>query len=228
MAAMTGAAAHVRRNAVAYLALFVALGGTSYAVVALPRGSVGTRELKASAVTSAKVKNGALRRKDFKRGVLLRGRRGATGPQGPTGATGAPGSPGPSVVTRATFTGDQPAGAAALVTMANGTWTQAANEIDQFFGRVTIDNPSTAQCGPNHLATLDVRVGAARFLLLTLDSDDYPSAGTAQYEIPATQRRAFFEPGTDTPRALTVSWKDDCTGTHFRLRNAQVDVVGIR
>jgi hypothetical protein len=38
--------AHLRVNAVAYLALFVALGGTSYAAVSLPAGSVGNRQIR--------------------------------------------------------------------------------------------------------------------------------------------------------------------------------------
>ena len=39
----------------ASLALILALGGTSYAVTSLPRNSVGTKQLKADAVTSSKV-----------------------------------------------------------------------------------------------------------------------------------------------------------------------------
>jgi hypothetical protein len=42
-------------NVVSSLALFVALGGTSYAVA---RNSIGTRELKNNAVTSAKASAG--------------------------------------------------------------------------------------------------------------------------------------------------------------------------
>jgi hypothetical protein len=41
---------------VATIALFVALGGTGYAAIALPAGSVGTKQLKNGAVTSAKIK----------------------------------------------------------------------------------------------------------------------------------------------------------------------------
>ena len=44
-------------NVMATIALFVALGGGAYAAIKLPRNSVGTAELKSSAVTSAKVKN---------------------------------------------------------------------------------------------------------------------------------------------------------------------------
>ena len=45
---------------VACIALFVALGGTSYAAVKLPANSVGTAQLKNGAVTGAKVKDGSL------------------------------------------------------------------------------------------------------------------------------------------------------------------------
>jgi hypothetical protein len=65
----------------ATLAVVIALGGTSYAVTALPRNSVGTAQLKAHAVTKAKLA----------RGVSLAGPR---GPQGPTGPAGAPGTAG--------------------------------------------------------------------------------------------------------------------------------------
>jgi hypothetical protein len=83
--------------AVAFVALLVALGGTSYAVVALPANSVGKKQLRANAVTSVKVKNGALLRKDFKRGQL------PAGPRGPAGARGPQGLPGPSGATNVTL-----------------------------------------------------------------------------------------------------------------------------
>jgi hypothetical protein len=79
---------------IACIALTVALGGTSYAAVTLPRGSVGTAQLKKNAVVSAKVKNRSLLAVDFKRGQLPRGARGPQGPSGATGATGATGAKG--------------------------------------------------------------------------------------------------------------------------------------
>jgi hypothetical protein len=45
---------------ISILALFVALGGTSYAITQLPKNSVGTTQLKKNAVTGAKVKDGSL------------------------------------------------------------------------------------------------------------------------------------------------------------------------
>jgi hypothetical protein len=79
---------HFRGNIVGYVALFVALGGVSYAAVTLPAGSVGTKQLKRNAVISSKVKNGSLLRNDFKAGQLPRGATGSAGVQGPTGPQG--------------------------------------------------------------------------------------------------------------------------------------------
>ena len=57
---------HVRRlrpspaMVVACIALTVALGGTSYAAITLPKNSVGTKQLKKNAVTGLKVKANAI------------------------------------------------------------------------------------------------------------------------------------------------------------------------
>jgi hypothetical protein len=45
---------------VACVALFVALGGTSYAAIKLPANSVGTKQIKNSAVTAAKIADGSV------------------------------------------------------------------------------------------------------------------------------------------------------------------------
>ncbi|HEX5641197.1 MAG TPA: hypothetical protein VFZ86_02535, partial [Thermoleophilia bacterium] len=45
---------------VAIVALVLSLGGTSYAAIVLPAGSVGTTQLKKNAVVGSKVKNGSL------------------------------------------------------------------------------------------------------------------------------------------------------------------------
>jgi hypothetical protein len=57
----------------------------------VPRGSVGTPQLKAGAVTGLKVKDGSLAAADFKAGELPAG---AQGPKGDTGAAGPPGMSG--------------------------------------------------------------------------------------------------------------------------------------
>jgi hypothetical protein len=50
--------------------LFVALGGTGYAAIALPANSVGSKHVKKNAVTSKKVKNRTLKAADLAAGVI--------------------------------------------------------------------------------------------------------------------------------------------------------------
>jgi hypothetical protein len=88
-------------NLLATLAVFIALGGTSYAIVGLPRNSVGPRqvragavgpsEIRANAVRSRQVKARSLRLSDLSNRVrrALRGQRGAAGPPGPAGVAAA-------------------------------------------------------------------------------------------------------------------------------------------
>src|SRR4051794_2689954 len=86
-------------NVTSCLALFIALGGTSYAVTSLPRNSVGSNqlrsksvgssELKTSAVSSRAIKNGSVLTTDLSAAARasLRGQTGAAGPAGPAGTT---------------------------------------------------------------------------------------------------------------------------------------------
>jgi hypothetical protein len=156
--------ATVRRNLVAWLALFVALGGTSLA--ASHYLITSTKQIKPSVL---KVLHGA----DGKPGppgpAGAAGARGATGPAGPQGNAGSagsigtrgepglqgsPGTNGTAVVARPrsvasvetastnphtpTFKGDALAGAA---------WTQGPPELEQFMGEVEMTAPAEAQCG---------------------------------------------------------------------------------
>jgi hypothetical protein len=85
--------------AVAYLALFVALGGTSYAALTITgknvkNGSLTGADIKDASLRTADVKNGSLLGQDFKQGQLPAGPRGLTGQTGATGRPGQPGKPG--------------------------------------------------------------------------------------------------------------------------------------
>jgi hypothetical protein len=77
--------AHVTyANVTATAALFVALGGVSYAAIRLPPGSVGTRQIRDGAVTRSKIDP-----------VTRRALAGRTGPAGLNGAPGVNGAAGP-------------------------------------------------------------------------------------------------------------------------------------
>src|SRR5215471_14065968 len=90
--ALVGVTHHLRRNLVAYLALFVSLSGTSYAASAtlLPKNSVG----------SAQVINRSLQKADLSKKAVT-ALHGARGPQGSTGAQGPPGPAGVAGTARA-------------------------------------------------------------------------------------------------------------------------------
>src|SRR3954470_21824811 len=87
------ALSYARRHSVAAAALFFALAGTSYATGALAPNSVGTRQLRDGAVTTAKIHRATL--------AQLKGAKGDPGPQGlkgdpgPQGLKGEPGPQGP-------------------------------------------------------------------------------------------------------------------------------------
>lgn len=77
----------LRQNVIALLALFLALGGTSYAAINLPRESVGAKQLKRNAVRTRKIRNGAVTKNKISKKTLA-ALAGSTGPQGPAGPQG--------------------------------------------------------------------------------------------------------------------------------------------
>jgi hypothetical protein len=134
-------------NVIASLALFIALGGGSYAALQIPRNSVGTPQLKRNAVTSPKVKRGSLVLSDFRASQRSQlrgpagpeGPRGATGPEGlngPRGATGAEGPEGPRGATG-------PQGPPAARIWAEVREAGGALTITNQSGEIGFDQPST-------------------------------------------------------------------------------------
>ena len=72
-------------NVASTIALVLALGGTSYAAITLPRNSVGGEQVRSRAITSRHVDNGSLRLGDLGSGAR-RALRGQEGPPGPPAA----------------------------------------------------------------------------------------------------------------------------------------------
>ena len=87
-------------NVTASLALFIALGGTSYALT-LPRNSVGSAQIRANAVGASEIRTAAVRSREIRNRSIrtsdlsvsarrsLRGAKGDAGPQGPAGPAAA-------------------------------------------------------------------------------------------------------------------------------------------
>jgi hypothetical protein len=103
----------LRKNPIAYLALFLALGGTSYAAVELPANSVGARQLRNGSVNNAKVKAHSLHAAALAAGVIppaaiLRTTvvPGAYGPP----SCGSKGCPTPTIGSTVTYNANCPTG----------------------------------------------------------------------------------------------------------------------
>lgn len=86
-------------NVTASIALFIALGGTSYAALTLPRNSVGSPQIRSQAVRASELRTGAVASRDIRNRSIrladvstsarrsLRGQQGPVGPAGPAGTT---------------------------------------------------------------------------------------------------------------------------------------------
>jgi hypothetical protein len=143
---------------VALIALTVSLGGTSYAALSLPAGSVGAKELKKNSVTSPKVKSGSLLLSDFQSSqrALLQG---PSGPQASAGSQGAPGPAGPAGATGATGPAGAigPAGPAGAIGPAGATGPAGAIGATGEIGPEGPEGPEGPQ-GPAGPANTVVRL----------------------------------------------------------------------
>jgi hypothetical protein len=233
--------AHAKHNVVAYLALFAALGGTSYAAVrltpgsvtnrALARGAVSHSKLAANSVNARNIINGTLSRSDFAAGTLAdltAGSKGgaggkATGPAGPIGATGPAGADGSAaIVARARATGSvsAPHGATTSVPVDSGTWSQDTGDVDLVTGSVTIKTPPTCTGSFGNALMIQVDGAPATFAA----APNAPASTTMTMPIAVM---AVMEPASSTSHRITASLANSCTkdGEDFGLSDLKLDVI---
>jgi hypothetical protein len=237
--------AHVKHNAVGYVALFAALGGTSYAAVRLTPGSVTNRAIAPGAVSHAKlatnsvnaanIMNGTLTKADLAAGTLAsltngsngaaggKGGRGATGPAGPAGPAGRAGSDGSAAIVaraRGTASVSAPHGATTSVPVDGGTWTQDTGDVDLVTGSVTIKTPSACTGSFGNSLMLQVDGAPATFAV----APTAPPSGTVSMPIAVM---AVMEPASSTSHTLTASLANSCTkaGEDYGVSDLKVDVV---
>jgi len=234
--------AHLRGNLIAYVALFAALGGTSYAAVGLKPGSVTTAALASGAVkhsklarnsvTSLNVAPGTLTGADFRKGTLVKGAvRGPSGPKGAQGAQGAAGATGPqglpggaSVGARPRFAGSvsAPNGASTSVQLTGNTWTQVANELDLITGSMTVSIPASCTGSFGNALVVNVDGTATTFAL----APTAPASGTVTMPFNVG---TLTETAQATPHTVTASFGNSCTkaGENFTVSNVKLDVIRV-
>jgi hypothetical protein len=128
---------------ISLIALFVALGGTTYAATGLPKNSVGTKQLKKNAVTGPKIKKGAVTAAKINtRGLTVPNALHATSADSATSATNATHATSADTATNATN--------ATHATSATNA-TNAANAQPTAFARISsagaIDSANSKNVG---------------------------------------------------------------------------------
>lgn len=191
----------------AALALFVALGGTAIAA-------------SHYLITSAsQIKPSVLRqiRAEAEASAAMVAKKGAK-----------------SVVARARSVGTTLAGtesSRAEVALTGNCWTQQSDELDQITGQAAITAPHNACDTPETLPVANVKVYVAGQLVA--DAFDRTGENGVQKMVAVELVGGdsvwqVFEPGTTTPRTLTVQAGDNCQGEHFTINSVSIDVIGVR
>jgi hypothetical protein len=236
--------AHLRVNIIAYVALFAALGGTSYAAVRLKPGSVTSAalakravthsKLGLSSVTSANVARHSLTGSDFKPGALTAGgtsKGGRDGGRGEPGSKGDPGAQGPTgvpggaaVVGRPRSSGavSAPHGANTNIPLSNAGWTQARGELDLITGSLSMHIPSACTGSFGNAVVVSVDGNATTVGL----GPTLPASGTATVPLVVG---TLTEPDSATAHRISASFANSCTkdGEDYTVSAVKLDVIGV-
>jgi hypothetical protein len=196
-------------NVMATIAMFAALGGSSYAAVKLSKDSVRTSHIKngqvrgpdlaAGAVGGRQVADGSIGVNELNKGdvsdlktmrvVRLRGRGGASG--------------------NLQF---------------DGGFTQHANEVVDFLGQAVVSGPAT--CGGVSIEiALDGHALLSGYVGATAETPTKVALTAADEYENATR---LFEPGAETPHELTATASGSCESGAYDISSVAVDVLGYR
>lgn len=125
-------------NVMATIAVFLALGGVSWAAVKLGPGAVKNRNIATGAVSSRAVQDRTLLARDFKGGQLAAAVKGESGLQGPAGPPGAAGRDGAAIVASANGDGTVMNSYNYVTLPLELRWTQPAGTLDEVRGVATV------------------------------------------------------------------------------------------
>jgi hypothetical protein len=223
--------AHFGQQPVAYLALFIALGGTG----AYAANTIGSADVINDSLLSEDVKNATLTSGDLREGTIGSGRIADGSITGTdvrndslAGAdiqestlTTVPSSSSGRVVMRARGGSRTASNTPTPYPLTQGTWSQVPGESGVIFGEASVTAP--AECGPPPgpggtpgLPSLS--------LVLRLDGSVIQIIGASG---PTTPHFVFERP-TGGTRTLTAEFNDNCTGGHFVVNSLAVNAYGMR
>jgi len=238
-------------NVMSVIAVCIALGGTSYAAFKVPQKSVGAKQLKKNSVTKAKIKKNAVTAAKIKKDAVTAEKikmdavttakikdgavDGAKVQDGSLTGRDVNAATMPFSRVVATLRGNSsvavPKTGFAPYPLDNATYTQAANEDDQYVGAVDVTFQPSCE-GPQRQARA--------FLLLDTDPAnpseiDVIGEGTTIATGPGTVTEridinifgATFQPGTAKQHTLTLILSQECSaGSGVVAAFAGVDVIG--
>jgi hypothetical protein len=195
-------------NVLSCLALFVALGGASYAATSLPTNSVGAMQIKSGAIDNSKIKAGSLHRSAFKPGQLKAGPRGKVGKAGAVGVQGLAGVAGTGIKLAgyAHYAALDVAGDSQWHTYNSVNFTAAANTIywPNYYTDYTAYRTTGASCSTG-LGTM------SRELVNGVSVSPVDSFGY-------TRAPEFYGPyAAGTPINLQLQYNQDCVTQVFHL-----------
>ena len=220
---------------VAYLALFVALGGSAYAAAHLGGRTVGTKQLKAGAVTAAKLKKNAVTKAKIKTGAVD-GSKIADGSVTGTEIDAAS-MPFSQIVhkARGSSTVPLPTGTKTVYPIDNAAYTQEAGRDDSYVGELDVTIP--ASCTGNRTVYGNLLVDSAdptkAFSQETVAAGEFHDQGAGQVSgrisLGPYVNGVRFESATATNHTLAIVATASCTtGGGVTATAGGVDVIGTK
>jgi len=233
-------------NLMSVIAVFIALGGTSYAISQLPKNSVGTRQLKKRSVTAAKIRKDAVTAAKIKKDAVTEAKIVAGAVNGSKIADGSVGgadidvssTPFSHVIhkARGNSTVALTKGQYVVYPLDKPNYVQGADENDSYVGAVDVTIPASCEQprgvvasilvdAPNPTKPEPQDIGAIGSFVDT-------GAGAISGRVDmgtGGSSPAKFEPGTAKNRTLTLVVFGFCTGGSAGSASfGGVDVVGTR
>jgi hypothetical protein len=186
-----------RRNALALVALFVALGGTSYAAFGVPANSVGTTQVRDGAITSSKLTVG---NKNYLRAGL--------------------GAPAAAILTRVALAGSttvaKNTSPGQTLSMNNASWNETPNQSDIAYGVASVTVPSACTS-----ASIDAYVGTE-----LVASGKVTSGNGGQAQTIGLRPEGAIQVTTPGTQNVTVKAVNSCASGTMTVSTANLTIAG--